>query len=112
MRFNRVACTSNAKLMGTLQGSVPLVWHRSFAFRDELEQRSVDRVVERRSLVVGEHLLAQRRGAIFGASLAPYIATGLAKTYGLQYVGYYLLGAAVLTLIGLVASRETKDDVL
>ncbi len=28
---------------------------------------------------------------IFGASLAPYIATYLAKTYGLQYVGYYLL---------------------
>jgi metabolite-proton symporter len=49
---------------------------------------------------------------IFGASLAPYIATGLAKNYGLQYVGYYLFGAAVLTLIGLVASRETKDDEL
>jgi len=49
---------------------------------------------------------------IFGASLAPYIATGLAKNYGLQYVGYYLFGAAVLTFLGLLASRETKDDVL
>jgi metabolite-proton symporter len=49
---------------------------------------------------------------IFGASLAPYIATGLAKNYGLQYVGYYLSGASVLTLIGLLATRETKDDVL
>ena len=49
---------------------------------------------------------------IFGASLAPYIATWLAKTYGLQYVGYYLSLAAVLTLIGLLATRETKDDVL
>ncbi len=47
---------------------------------------------------------------IFGASLAPYIATGLAKTYGLQYVGYYLTAAAALTLIGLLATRETKDD--
>jgi MFS family permease len=47
---------------------------------------------------------------IFGASLAPYIATWLAKTYGLQYVGYYLSVAAVLTLIGLLATRETKDD--
>ena len=47
---------------------------------------------------------------IFGASLAPYIATWLAKNYGLQYVGYYLSGAAVLTLIGLLATRETKDD--
>ena len=49
---------------------------------------------------------------IFGASLAPYIATGLAKNYGLQYVGYYLSGAAALTLIGLLATRETKDDIL
>jgi metabolite-proton symporter len=47
---------------------------------------------------------------IFGASVAPYIATWLAKTYGLQYVGYYLCAAAILTLIGLLAMRETKDD--
>ena len=47
---------------------------------------------------------------IFGASLAPYIATWLAKTYGLQYVGYYLTAAALLTLVGLFAIRETKDD--
>ena len=47
---------------------------------------------------------------IFGASLAPYIATWLARNYGLQYVGYYLSGAAVLTLVGLLAARETKDD--
>jgi MFS family permease len=49
---------------------------------------------------------------IFGASLAPYIATYLAKTYGLDYVGYYLSAAAALTLIGLLAARETKDDQL
>jgi metabolite-proton symporter len=49
---------------------------------------------------------------IFGASLAPYIATWLAKTYGLRYVGYYLCAAAALTLIGLLATRETKDDQL
>jgi metabolite-proton symporter len=46
---------------------------------------------------------------IFGASLAPYIATYLATRYGLQYVGYYLTGAAVLTLVGLLATRETRD---
>jgi MFS family permease len=46
---------------------------------------------------------------IFGASLAPYIATYLAKTYGLQFVGYYLAAAAILTLLGLLAIRETKD---
>ena len=47
---------------------------------------------------------------IFGASLAPYIATWLATNYGLQYVGYYLSAAAATTLVGLVAMRETKDD--
>jgi metabolite-proton symporter len=49
---------------------------------------------------------------IFGASLAPYAATWLATTYGLEYVGYYLLLGAALTLVGLLASRETKDDEL
>jgi metabolite-proton symporter len=47
---------------------------------------------------------------IFGASLAPYIATWLATTYGLQFVGYYLTCAAALTLAGLLTTRETKDD--
>jgi metabolite-proton symporter len=49
---------------------------------------------------------------IFGASLAPYIAIWLAKKYGLQYVGYYLSLAAILTFIGLLATRETKDETL
>jgi metabolite-proton symporter len=49
---------------------------------------------------------------IFGASLAPYIATWLAKNYGLRFVGYYLSLAAILTLVGLLAMRETKDDQL
>ena len=46
---------------------------------------------------------------IFGASFAPYIATWLAQRYGLAYVGYYLAGSAVLTLAGLLATRETRD---
>jgi MFS family permease len=49
---------------------------------------------------------------IFGASLAPYAATYLAKNFGLQYVGYYLSTAAVLSLVGLWATRETKDETL
>jgi metabolite-proton symporter len=53
--------------------------------------------------------LAFNFAGIFGASLAPYIATYLAKKYGLQYVGYYLCAAAALTLIGLLGTRETKD---
>ena len=54
--------------------------------------------------------LAFNFAGIFGASLAPYIATWLAKNYGLQYVGYYLSAAALLTLCGLFMMRETKDD--
>jgi metabolite-proton symporter len=54
--------------------------------------------------------LAFNFAGILGASLAPYIATWLAKTYGLAYVGYYLTAAAVLTLLGLLLIRETKDD--
>ena len=49
---------------------------------------------------------------IFGASLAPYIATWLAKTHGLQFVGYYLSAAAVVSLVGLVLIRETRDEEL
>ncbi|MGA3227354.1 MAG: MFS transporter [Acidobacteriaceae bacterium] len=54
--------------------------------------------------------LAFSFAGILGASLAPYIATWLARTYGLQYVGYYLAAAAVLTFLGLLSIRETKDD--
>ena len=49
---------------------------------------------------------------IFGASLAPYIATWLAQHYGLQYVGYYLALAAALTLAGLITIHETRDTAL
>jgi metabolite-proton symporter len=49
---------------------------------------------------------------IFGASLAPYIATWLAKNYGLNYVGYYLSLASLVTLVGLLAARETKGETL
>ena len=54
--------------------------------------------------------LAFSLAGILGASLAPYIAIWLAKNYGLQYVGYYLSAAAVLTFLGLLWIRETKDD--
>jgi len=54
--------------------------------------------------------LAFNLAGIIGASLAPYIATWLAKNYGLPYVGYYLVASAVLTLVGLLSIRETKDQ--
>ena len=46
---------------------------------------------------------------IFGASLAPYIATWLQANYGMLYVGYYLGLSAVITLICILASR--RDEV-
>jgi metabolite-proton symporter len=54
--------------------------------------------------------LAFSLAGILGASLTPYIATKLATVYGLQYVGYYLSAAAVLTICGLLAIRETSHD--
>jgi hypothetical protein len=44
---------------------------------------------------------------IFGASVAPYIATWLQSDYGLSYVGYYLLTASLVTLACIFASAKT-----
>jgi metabolite-proton symporter len=54
--------------------------------------------------------LAFSLAGILGASLAPYIATWLAKKHGLPYVGYYLTGSAVVTFAGLLMVRETSKD--
>jgi MFS family permease len=54
--------------------------------------------------------LAFSVAGILGASLAPHIATWLAKTYGLRYVGFYLIASAVLTSFGLLLIHETKDN--
>ncbi|SOC40302.1 metabolite-proton symporter [Rhizobium subbaraonis] len=45
---------------------------------------------------------------IFGASLAPYIATYLQANYGMTYVGYYLGIAAVVTLICILLSGKEE----
>jgi MFS family permease len=52
--------------------------------------------------------LAFNLAGILGGSLAPYIATYLAATYGIAAVGYYLSAAALITLASLLAihSRE------
>ncbi|MBC7579059.1 MAG: MHS family MFS transporter [Tardiphaga sp.] len=46
---------------------------------------------------------------IFGASLAPYIATWLQANYGMNYVGYYLLAASLVALACIFALP--KDDI-
>jgi metabolite-proton symporter len=50
--------------------------------------------------------LAFNMAGIFGASLAPYLATWLARTYGLAYVGYYLSAAAVLSMLALLVKPK------
>jgi metabolite-proton symporter len=56
--------------------------------------------------------LAFSMGGILGASVAPTIATKLAGHFGLNSVGYYLTGSALVTLVGLAMIRETKDQAL
>ena len=53
--------------------------------------------------------LAFNLAGIFGASLAPYAATWLATHHGIGSVGYYLAGAAVLALIALLLTGETRQ---
>lgn len=46
--------------------------------------------------------------SIFGASLAPFIATSLATSYSLTYVGYYLAAAAAISLLCIVLSGHEE----
>jgi metabolite-proton symporter len=48
---------------------------------------------------------------IVGASLAPYIATWLAQTYGIAFVGYYLSAAGLVTLAALLAIRKEEGSI-
>jgi MFS family permease len=47
---------------------------------------------------------------ILGASLAPLIATHLSSTYGLRYVGYYLSGVGLGTLVALFFMPARAGD--
>ncbi|MDB5133988.1 MAG: family transporter, partial [Mucilaginibacter sp.] len=47
---------------------------------------------------------------ILGASLTPALATKLATTYGLSYVGYYLSFAAAITFLALLAARVSMKE--
>ncbi len=54
--------------------------------------------------------IAFNLAGIFGASLAPYIATWLATHHGLAWVGYYLAGAALISLAALLLTAETRHQ--
>ena len=49
-------------------------------------------------------------GGIIGGGLTPFIAESLAKRGGLELVGYYLGGAALLSLIGLWLARRGQSE--
>ncbi len=50
--------------------------------------------------------LAFTLAGILGGSLTPYFATSIAKNYGLQYVGFYLCSAAVLSSVALMFAKS------
>lgn len=52
--------------------------------------------------------LAFNLAGILGGSLAPPLATYLASHFGLSYVGYYLAGVGVVTLVALLLIRENR----
>ncbi|WP_408642113.1 MFS transporter [Speluncibacter jeojiensis] len=53
--------------------------------------------------------VAYNAASIIGAAVAPFIATWLAGSYGVGWVGVYLTIASVLTLIALFVMKETRD---
>jgi len=53
--------------------------------------------------------IAYNVGGILGASFAPTIAAALVQRGGVGLVGLYLSGAAVITLVTLLLTRETRD---
>ena len=56
--------------------------------------------------------IAYNVASILGAAVAPFIATWLATSYGVAWVGVYLMVAGALTFVALLVMRETKDDSL
>ncbi|MEJ1958313.1 MAG: MFS transporter [Nitrosomonadales bacterium] len=55
---------------------------------------------------------AYNLGGILGASLAPYLAQQLVKFGGLAWVGGYVSVAAVISVLSILAMRETRDTEL
>ena len=47
--------------------------------------------------------------SILGAAVAPFIATWLATSFGVAWVGLYLFIAASLTFVAILVMRETRD---
>ncbi len=54
--------------------------------------------------------VAYNLGGILGASFAPYVAQRLVSEGGLAWVGAYVSAAAAISLLALLAIRETRDS--
>jgi metabolite-proton symporter len=55
---------------------------------------------------------AYNLGGILGASLAPWLAKKLVAYGGLSWVGGYISVAALISLLAVMAMKETRDEVL
>ncbi len=53
---------------------------------------------------------AYNLGGILGASLAPYLAQELLEFGGLAWVGYYIVAAAAISFLSLLAMKETGGE--
>ncbi|WP_127125427.1 MFS transporter [Georgenia sp. SYP-B2076] len=53
--------------------------------------------------------IAYNFSSILGAAVAPFIAAWLVQSYGVGWVGVYLGAMAVLTLVALFTTKETRD---
>ena len=52
--------------------------------------------------------VAYNLASILGAALTPFVATWLSQTYGPGSVGFYLALLAIVSLVALFLSHETK----
>lgn len=48
--------------------------------------------------------------SILGAAIAPFVATALVASYGVQSVGIYLVIVAIISLISMIIMKETKHQ--
>ena len=53
--------------------------------------------------------LSYNLASILGGAFAPTIATALVAQFGIQGVGWYLIGMSVLAVVALVLIKESKD---
>ncbi|MEO6793645.1 MAG: MFS transporter [Mycobacterium sp.] len=56
--------------------------------------------------------IAYNAASILGAAVAPFIATWLATSHGVGWVGVYLSTAAAVSFVALLVMRETRDTAM